>query len=190
MRPRILVAALVGAATLAAGLVAAAPASARSVGHVTFASGIAEAYAPGAAAVTYEQALVPPGARLSVLATSTPVGTTIVLTTLGLVAGREYGAHVHTKPCGAAPADAGPHYQHAADPVQPSVDPAYANPRNEIWLDFTTDAAGNGVAVATVPWSFGDRHAYAAVVHEMHTHTDPGHAGTAGARLACLNATF
>ena len=34
---------------------------------------------------------------------------------------------------------AGPTFQNVVDPVQPSVDPAYANPENEIWLDFRTD---------------------------------------------------
>jgi superoxide dismutase, Cu-Zn family len=186
MRTRTLATALIG---LAAVLVTATPASASTA--TTLVSGVAEPYVPGAVAVTYDQTLVPAGARLSVLATgTTPLGTTVVLTTHGLVPDREYGAHVHTKPCGAAPADAGPHFQNVADPVQPSVDPAYANPRNEVWLDFTTDATGTGVAVATVPWAFGGRPASSVVVHETHTHTDPGHAGTAGARLACLNAAF
>ena len=39
---------------------------------------------------------------------------------------RTYGSHAHQKPCGPAAADSGPHFQHVADPVSPSVDPAYA----------------------------------------------------------------
>ena len=45
-------------------------------------------------------------------------------------------------PAGRAPA-AGPHFQNVIDPVRPSSNPAYANPGNEIWLDFTTDEEGD-----------------------------------------------
>lgn len=86
--------------------------------------------------------------------------------------------------------DAGPHFQHTPDPVKPSVDPAYANPRNELWLDFTTDRVGTARTTSTVDWKFGPRRAHSVVIHEMHTHSDPGHAGTAGARLACLDVGF
>ncbi|HEU5110675.1 MAG TPA: superoxide dismutase, partial [Micromonosporaceae bacterium] len=65
-----------------------------------------------------------------------------------------------------------------------------ANPRNEIWLDFSTDEFGNATARATVNWTFTTRPARAVVIHEHHTHTGAGHAGTAGARLACVNARF
>jgi Cu-Zn family superoxide dismutase len=85
----------------------------------------------------------------------------------------EYGAHVHANACGATADAAGPHYQHIQDPVSPSVDPAYANPRNEIWLDFTSDKRGNGFALTNVDWTFGARHPKSVVIHEMHTHTDP-----------------
>jgi Cu-Zn family superoxide dismutase len=158
--------------------------------RVTTESAKIQPYEPNAGGVTYNQELAPAGAVLSVLGVSAPQGTTVLLTTQGLLPKRQYGAHVHVKPCGQAPADSGPHFQDQKDPVQPSVDPKYANPRNEVWLDFTTDRAGNGVAVARVPWGFGDREASSIVIHETHTHTEPGHAGTAGARLACLNADF
>jgi superoxide dismutase, Cu-Zn family len=158
--------------------------------RVTTAASKIQAYKPNAGGVTYNPKLAPAGATLSVLSVSTPQGSTVLLTTQGLLPKRQYGAHVHVKPCGPAPADSGPHFQDKKDPVQPSVDPAYANPRNEIWLDFTTDRGGNGFAVARVKWGFGNREASSIVIHETHTHTDPGHAGTAGARLACLNAKF
>lgn len=158
--------------------------------RLTTASAKIQPYKPGTGGVTYDQKLAPSGAQLSVFGFSGPRSTTVLLNTRGLLPKRDYGAHVHVRPCGAAPADAGPHFQDKKDPVQPSVDPAYANPRNEIWLDFTTDRLGNGFAVTTVPWGFGDRAAGSVVVHATHTHTDPGHAGTAGARLACLNAEF
>ncbi|KZB85205.1 superoxide dismutase family protein [Amycolatopsis regifaucium] len=140
---------------------------------------------------TYKPELVPAGARAHVFGlTSKAFGTSTALLVTGLLPNREYGAHAHTKPCGATGDLAGPHYQNVEDPVKPSVDPAYANPRNEIWLDLTTDATGRGVAVSKVDWTFTDRRANSIVIHETHTHTDPGHAGTAGARLACVTVGF
>ncbi|OZM70145.1 superoxide dismutase [Amycolatopsis antarctica] len=148
-------------------------------------------FAPGAAASTYDQALVPVGAQARVVVSSRSfLGTTTLLSVRGLVPDREYGAHAHTKPCGATGDAAGPHFQHEQDPVTPSVDPAYANPDNEIWLDLTTDAVGNAVAVSTVDWGFDERRAMSVVIHETHTHTDPGHAGMAGKRPACVNVAF
>jgi Cu-Zn family superoxide dismutase len=147
-------------------------------------------YRPGVRAVTYNRRLVPAGARAKITVVSRDGATTTRLTVRGLVPNRAYGAHAHTNPCGPNPTDAGPHYQNAPDPVQPSVDPGYANPRNEIWLDFTTDARGDATAVSTVPWRFTTRHAHSVVVHTMHTHTGPGHAGDAGARLGCVNVDF
>lgn len=140
---------------------------------------------------TYRPDLVPAGARAHVFGLSAVhAGTTTTLTVTGLRPGRMYGAHAHTQPCGATGDAAGPHFQHAPDPVKPSVDPAYANPRNEIWLDFATDRLGTGFARSTVDWPLGARRPASVVIHETHTHTDPGHAGTAGARLACLDAGF
>ncbi len=140
---------------------------------------------------TYKPELVPAGARAHVFGlTSKTFGTSTAFVVTGLLPGREYGAHAHAKSCGATGDAAGPHFQHAEDPVKPSVDPAYANPRNEIWLDFTTDGFGHGFALSKVDWTFGERRAHSIVIHETHTHTDPGHAGTAGARLACVNVGF
>jgi len=158
--------------------------------RVTTASSELQEYKPDATGVTYDPALAPLGAEVSVVGFSGPRTTTVLLRTRGFLPSREYGAHVHVKPCGASPNDSGPHFQDQNDPVQPSVNPAYANPHNEIWLDFTTDRFGNGYAAANVPWGFGGRAASSVVVHATHTHTEPGHAGTAGARLACLNADF
>ncbi|SFP73897.1 superoxide dismutase, Cu-Zn family [Amycolatopsis arida] len=154
--------------------------------HDTFAE-----YRPGEHAVTYRPELVPVGARARVLSVSTPgLGTTTRLAVTGLLPDRAYGAHVHTDPCGATGAAAGPHYQHVPDPVRPSVDPAYANPENEIWLDLTTDRLGRGAALSRVDWRFGPRRGKSIVLHEHHTATHPGHAGTAGARLACVDVPF
>jgi len=139
----------------------------------------------------YRPDLAPPGSRAHVFGlTSKAFGTSTAVLVTGLLPNRQYGAHAHTKPCGATGDLAGPHYQNVEDPVKPSVDPAYANPQNEIWLDLTTDATGRGAAVSKVDWTFTDRRAGSIVIHETHTHTAPGHAGTAGARLACVTVGF
>ena len=149
-----------------------------------------ESYSDRAKAVTYD-AKVPAGANVTVVGVPSVGGrTTVLLVLKGLQPNRAYGAHVHVKKCGAAPADSGPHFQNVVDPVQPSVDPAFANPRNEIWLDVHTDANGFAHADSTVDWQFTERHAQSVVVHDEHTHTGPGEAGTAGPRLACVNVAF
>ncbi|MDQ7806634.1 superoxide dismutase [Amycolatopsis sp. A133] len=180
-------AAAAAVAVLAPGAAAASSAPVRfATAHGTFTAG-----APGAPAVTYRPDLVPAGARAHVVSLSAAAtGTSTTLVVSGLRPGRAYGAHAHARPCGTTGDAAGPHFQHAPDPVQPSVDPAYANPRNEIWLDFTTDRLGTGFGRSTVDWTFGARRAKSVVLHETPTHTDPGHAGTAGARLACLDVGF
>ncbi len=170
------------AAVVLTGL-AATPASASNYG-------VFEPYRPGANAITYDMAKVPAGSRAVVAPFTTGRGTTVIFLVHGLLPDRHYGAHVHTKSCAANPADAGPHFQNIVDPVQPSVDPVYANADNEIWLDFATDDRGAAVAVAQVNWKFGDRPAAAVVIHNEHTHTKPGEAGTAGPRLACLTSSF
>ncbi|MFY7065153.1 superoxide dismutase family protein [Nocardiopsis changdeensis] len=146
------------------------------------------------AAITYDETAVPEGATSDVQV-RTQEGTTFVqFTGTGLEADRDFGAHVHTRPCGEKPEDAGPHYQNEQDPAAdaetPSTDPAYANPENEIWLDFTTDSAGAGTASATVPWEFREGEANSLVLHERHTATEHGEAGTAGDRLACVSVAF
>jgi Cu-Zn family superoxide dismutase len=101
-------------------------------------------------AFTYDQDAAPPGAQLELEVMEGEGTTTVRLTVELLQPDRGYAVHAHTEPCGVTGADAGPHYQHEVDPAaapdRPSVDPAYANPRNEIWLDLTTDGQGNGSA--------------------------------------------
>jgi Cu-Zn family superoxide dismutase len=140
--------------------------------------------------VTYNAELVPAGSKASVAVDASGGRNRIELTASGLRPGHMYGAHVHTKPCGAKPADSGPHYQDRKDPVTPSVDPAFANPENEVWLDLTTDAEGKATSTATVKWAFRAGEANAVVIHANHTSSEPGKAGTAGDRLACLTAKF
>ncbi|WBB60956.1 superoxide dismutase family protein [Streptomyces sp. WMMC500] len=140
--------------------------------------------------LTYDPTLVPAGAGITVVEVARDGRTSVRMGLSGLLPNRTYGAHVHTKPCGPDPAAAGPHYQNEADPVQPSVDPAYANPENEVWLDFTTDRLGNAYTSARQDWRFRPGEARSVVVHEHATMTHPGGAGMAGARLACLSVPF
>lgn len=141
---------------------------------------------------TAYSAEVPSGATGKVTAVYDAAGrTVIVLHVKGLEPDTEYGAHTHVNPCGVTGAAAGPHWQRVPDPITPSVNPVYANPGNEIWLDLTTDEDGNGVAQSKQDWQFPpDRRPRSVVLHAEHTAVDPGKAGTAGARLGCLTVEF
>ncbi|GAA1220773.1 superoxide dismutase family protein [Prauserella alba] len=164
---------------------------AQSRAAVAFAHGTFAPYVDGAAATTYDLDRVPAGARASVFSLSSGgVGTATKLSVSGLQPDRHYGAHVHENPCGPSGDDAGPHFQHVQDPNQPSTDPEYANPDNEVWLDFTTTSHGNGFASSHVDWSYDDRRPASVVIHEHHTSAEPGEAGSAGSRLACINVDF
>jgi superoxide dismutase, Cu-Zn family len=142
-------------------------------------------------AFTYNPALAPEGAEISVY-TDTDGGTTAVrLEVTGLLPGRGYAAHAHVNACGPTGDAAGPHFQNQVDPAaapgRPSTDPAFANPQNEIWLDLRTDGEGDGESTAEVPFVFADRAPASVVIHEAEvTATTPGQAGSAGARMACL----
>jgi superoxide dismutase, Cu-Zn family len=142
-------------------------------------------------AISYDPTLVPPGAAATVTIAPTSAGIEIHLAVSGLRPNRTYGAHLHVHPCGAAAIAAGPHYQHNKDPqasaTAPSVDPSYANPRNEVWLDFTTDANGGASSTSTQQWTFDSgARPRSLVIHAEGTQTMAGHAGDAGARVACL----
>jgi superoxide dismutase, Cu-Zn family len=155
----------------------------------TTVAGVLAAYTDGATAVTYDPAIAPAGALLRVTLTPADGGLVVNLSAERLLANRDYGAHVHTKACGSTGPAAGPHYQHSPDPAAsaspPSVNPSYANPDNEVWLDFTTDASGAATSTASHRWSFADE-PRSVVLHAERTHTAAGQAGTAGARVACL----
>ncbi|MEU9481815.1 superoxide dismutase family protein [Streptomyces sp. NPDC048191] len=199
------VAALTGAMVMTGGLVACSSGSSVSgagTPTATASSGISAALlasatfaAPAAsgkqpAGVTYNTGLVPTGAKVTIKSEAKGGGREISLTVSGLRPNRRYGSHVHTKACGAQPADAGPHYQDKKDPVQPSVDPAYANKNNEVWLDFITNAKGEATMTSHVKWAFREGQANSVVIHVDHTSTHAGMAGMAGERLACLTARF
>ncbi|MFF3527294.1 superoxide dismutase family protein [Streptomyces rubiginosohelvolus] len=125
-------------------------------------------------ALTYDTRLVPAGARIEVTQFTDPSGTRVGTRLHGLVPGRAYGMHVHTSPCGADPAAAGPHYQH-----RPS---ATADPVNEVWLDFRTDEDGDGRAEALHGWNFREGGARSVIIHDRQ--------GGAGERAACFTVPF
>ncbi|MGK5636772.1 superoxide dismutase family protein [Streptomyces sp. URMC 126] len=182
---------MISASAVAAALLAVVPVIGAGSGHDAVTVTDTFRTRSGAAAVTYAPDAVPGGARVRVTERPAPGGgTRFALRLEGLPAGRTFGAHVHRQACGPKPEDAGPHYQNVKDPVQPSVDPAYANPRNEVWLDLTTGARGTARAQATVAWRVRPGEARSLVLHEHATDTRAGHAGTAGARLACVTVPF
>lgn len=161
-------------------------------GQASAATEVSATFAAGSGqAITYDPALVPEGSGVTVRANTADGSTTTTLEVRGLRPNAVYGAHAHVNPCGPSGDAAGPHFQHEQDPVKPSVDPAFANPQNEIWLDFTTDAQGAGTATSTNDWEFpADRRAQSVIIHQMATKTEPGKAGTAGARPACVGVDF
>src|SRR5262245_233467 len=81
-------------------------------------------------AISYDSALVPPGAAATVTIAPTSAGTEFRLAASGLRHNGTYGAHLHVNACGAAASAAGLHYQHTRDPqasaTAPSVDASYA----------------------------------------------------------------
>lgn len=117
-------------------------------------------------------------------------GTFVFISVRGLAADHHFGVHVHTKPCGTKPDSSGPHYQNMKDPKQPSTNPKYANPHNEVWLDLTTKGNGKGWAKSWVKWNFRSGEARSVVIHKHATDTTSGKAGQAGARVACVNVPF
>lgn len=194
MRIVIVVAALCAAAGCGGGGTA-EPGQSKSEEVVTRQVGVLAAVDSADTAFTYDPDAAPAGAELELEVIEGEGTTTVRLTADRLQPDRGYAAHAHTEPCGKEGADAGPHYQHevdpAANPERPSVDPAYANPRNEVWLDLATDGQGNGGAETTVPFTFGDRVPASIVLHEHpKTETEQGKAGSAGGRVACFTAPF
>ena len=152
--------------------------------------GVFQPYGADADAVTYDRKQVPVGSEGSITSSSHGAHTKVLAKFTGLRPDRNYGAHVHTRPCGKTGAAAGPHFQQDEAPEGVSGDPTYANPGNEIWLDFRTDAAGNAVSGALGDWKPAEGAANSVVIHEHLTRTAPGEAGEAGPRLACLNVRF
>ncbi|MFI7384956.1 superoxide dismutase family protein [Streptomyces sp. NPDC049813] len=126
-------------------------------------------------ALTYDLKLVPAAATVVVEQRGEGRNMTVSLDVEGLAPDHAYGAHVHQKPCGADPAAAGGHYQHV-------VDPERATAENEVWLDFTTDAAGVGTATVSKAWGVRDGEARSVVIHDA--------PGGAGKRVGCVTVPF
>jgi superoxide dismutase, Cu-Zn family len=178
--------------TVYQGSPSAAPATLGTLPPDTVAAGTFMPYRKGAAAVTYDPTVVPAGATAQVAITGNGAGMVVRLTANGLIPRRAYGAHLHTRPCAAAPDAAGPHYQHHKDPAAaaspPSVNPSYANPANEVWLDLVADAGGAATVASSLTWRFQPgAGARSLVLHAMTTRTGAGVAGSAGPRVACLS---
>jgi Cu-Zn family superoxide dismutase len=144
----------------------------------------------GINAYAYDVRLAPRSAAADLTLTTVGGKTQALLAVSGFVPNRNYGAHLHVNPCGVDPKAAGGHFEHTPDPAasrSPSTNPAYANPTNEVWLDFDTDPKGSATSSAEVPWvATAQRHPGSLVIHADRTLTVPGKAGTAGARIACL----
>jgi Cu-Zn family superoxide dismutase len=196
-RPALVVAVLGTALTVAAW--SALPAGAAA--GPTEAAGTFAAPSDATTAFTYDVTQVPLGARVVVRAVPTGSHKTVVtLHAWGLLPDETYGAHAHYRPCGATGAAAGAHYQNAQDPAAggsettASIDPSYANPGNEVWLDLVTNDDGNGRAQTVVDWTFrptatgGPR----SVILHLNTTSTGGSVppGNAGARLACVTVPF
>jgi Cu-Zn family superoxide dismutase len=145
----------------------------------------------GGELVRYDTTLIPAGATARVQEVRTSSGSTVVtLHVRGLLPDHQYGAHAHVNACGSTGSAAGPHYQDQLAPAGQGTNPLWANDGNEVWLDLTTDDDGNGSAQALVRWQFRSGGANSVILHAMHTSTQPGAAGTAGPRLACLTVPF
>ncbi|RJL30956.1 superoxide dismutase family protein [Bailinhaonella thermotolerans] len=157
------------------------------------AAGTFRPWSEGVDDIAYDEKLVPRDARATVSVASFAGGTVSSFSVHGLLPGRDYGVHLHVNPCGRDPKAAGPHFQHKADPHPHqgmSVDPAYANPRNEVWLDVRTDENGEAATTASQDWPLkADRIPRALVIHAEKTRTRKGEAGMAGARVACMTLT-
>ena len=138
--------ALTGGRTRSAGGAEPAPSP-----RVTSATGTFAAYSPGATAVTYDQGLVPPGAVATLSIAQTSSDSRVWFTVAGLLPNRGYGVHLHTDPCGATGADAGPHYEHRRPPVPPAApsQPAPAPAAASASSPASKPASGPGAASAT-----------------------------------------
>jgi Cu-Zn family superoxide dismutase len=149
---------------------------------------------PGTTAFLYDPTAVKATATAELSMHSNEGTTQVALTVTGFDPHRSYGAHLHTKPCGPDPAAAGGHFEHHPDPsasASGSTNPSYANPQNEVWLDFTTDGAGRATVRAEQRWALTPQHRpYSLVIHAHQTETGAGVAGSAGPRLACLTITY
>ncbi|WP_369388918.1 superoxide dismutase family protein [Streptomyces sp. CG1] len=170
--------AAVYAGALAAALFATGSASTPGVSLETVGEFAPPAATATSKAVTYDQSLVPAGAWVRVRQHTQRNGvTTVQLRVTGVKPGHPFGVHVHQKACGADPAAAGMHYQDRA-----GTDAGHVNASNEVWLDFTSDSHGSGMATAQHSWAIRKGEAASVVIH-----SEPG---TKGSRAACFTVPF
>lgn len=111
-------------------------------------------------------------------------GIEVTLMVSGLPNNREFGSHLHKAECEMGMA--GGHYQHVPAPDGGATNPMFANPDNEVWLDFTTGGTGTATSKATVDFVPPVGSAKAIIVHDRKT----GDGGVAGPKLACLPFAF
>jgi Cu/Zn superoxide dismutase len=111
--------------------------------------------------------------------------TVFTINVTGLKPSTPFGSHLHKLPC-SDPTKAGGHYQHNAAPMDQASTPMYANTTNEVWLDFTTDAAGVATNEITVGWAVRKGEAQSIIIHEKLTDVN----GKAGEKLACIAMPF
>lgn len=118
------------------------------------------------------------GAKTQVHAWARDNSTHLRLMVRGLpAANRTFGAHVHVAPCGSDPAASGGHYQHGT---------AATLAGREVWLDFTTNADGDGVGETDIPWLIAAGTAGSVVIHALPTNA----LGVAGPKLMCTDVPF
>lgn len=161
------VSAVTAALAAVAALAVAAPALAGGGGSVR-STGDLVRYSP-------DRGLLPAGAAARVHYVGTGDGRTRVrLHVTGLAPGHTYGAHAHVLPCGEA--QGGGHYRHDGN----GIDPA-----NEIWLDVSTNADGNGHTTAEQNWPIARGHGPKSVI--IHAAATDPQTGLAGAKLACVD---
>jgi superoxide dismutase, Cu-Zn family len=127
-------------------------------------------FVPGVPAVTYDPSSVPETGRIRVVVMREGEAS---LAVTGLAPDRFFGAHLSTGMCGPSAVDTGPRYQHVTNP-----DPGFANPDNEVWLDFITDGHGLAASSTVHAWPFDPERPPRSIV------IDDGNVNT---RLACVN---
>jgi len=128
------------------------------------------AFTPGVPAVTYDPYSVPESGKVRVIVLREGEAS---LAISGLGPHRYFGAHMNTGECRPSGVDIGPRYQHTVN-----SDPVFANPENEVWLDFTTDGNGRATSTSVHAWPFdSDRPPRSIVIDD----------GNTAARLACVN---
>jgi superoxide dismutase, Cu-Zn family len=146
-------------------------------------------------AVTYNPALAPVGGHMTASLTPSGDSTVADLTVSGLAPNRGFSVVAHVNTCGGVPGGEGPRFQKridpAATPTQPSTNPEYSNPSNEIWLDVHTDSSGAATSHTTVPFVLTDRGPGSIVVHDQQqtTATSGQGLGQTSDRVACLTLT-